>query len=171
MVRTVRGAPLTTPLPPVPPPAPAASSPTVRRIMQRNRSVDTKPEVLLRSLLHRHGLRFRKNVQLNIEGQRIRPDVVFGRLRMAVFVDGCFWHRCPVHGNDPRTHSWYWGPKLDRNVARDRLADAALRAAGWEVRRIWSHEDISRAAESLAIAIAQRRAADKTRASILRACD
>jgi DNA mismatch endonuclease (patch repair protein) len=127
--------------------------------MQGNRSVNSTPEVQLRSALHRHGLRFRKNVRLSVNGRSIRPDIVFSRLKIAVFVDGCFWHRCPEHGNDPRTHSGYWGPKLDRNVARDRLADATLTAAGWHVVRIWTHQDIAKAVENLSATVAQRRAA------------
>jgi DNA mismatch endonuclease (patch repair protein) len=78
---------------------------------------------------------------------RCRADVVFARARVAVFVDGCFWHRCPQHGTRPRTHSDYWQAKLDRNVARDRRNDDALTDAGWAVVRIWEHEDADAAAD------------------------
>lgn len=70
----------------------------------------------------------------------VRPDVVFTKSRVAVFVDGCFWHRCPEHGNEPRTNTGYWGPKLDRNVARDAAVNEALDYAGWTVIRGWEHE-------------------------------
>jgi DNA mismatch endonuclease (patch repair protein) len=107
--------------------------------MQGNRGIDTQPEFAVRSALHRRGLRFRTNVAAS--GGRCRADIVFPRQRIAVFVDGCFWHRCPEHGVSPRTNSSYWEAKLDRNVARDRRNDEALRAAGWTVVRVWEHDD------------------------------
>ena len=107
---------------------------------------DTKPEVALRSLLHRRGRRFRKDYRLDLADARVRPDLVFTRSRVAVFVDGCFWHVCPVHGREPTHNEWYWTPKLRRNVARDRIADAALAAAGWTVIRIWEHVPVEEAA-------------------------
>jgi DNA mismatch endonuclease (patch repair protein) len=72
--------------------------------------------------------------------RRIRPDIAFPTMRIAVFVDGCFWHMCPAHGTRPRTHGDYWGPKLTRNVARDREVDSVLADAGWHVVRLWEHE-------------------------------
>jgi DNA mismatch endonuclease (patch repair protein) len=108
--------------------------------MRRNPRRDTHPEVALRSELHRRGLRFRKDVPLRLPGRVVRPDIAFPRLRLAVFIDGCFWHACPVHGNQPRANSDYWRPKLARNVERDRIVDAALDAAGWRVLRAWEHE-------------------------------
>ncbi len=72
--------------------------------------------------------------------------MVFTRARLAVFVDGCFWHACPIHGTKPRVNQAYWGPKLARNVARDREENSALAAAGWRVLRIWEHEDVLDAA-------------------------
>ena len=82
--------------------------------MQANRRRDTKPELALRSELHRLGYRFRKDYRLQLEGLRVRPDVAFTLARVAVFVDGCFWHGCPEHGHEPRVKAWYWGPKLQR---------------------------------------------------------
>lgn len=96
---------------------------------------------MLRSELHGRGLRFRVDLPIRVPGRVVRPDVVFTRVHLAVFVDGCFWHRCLEHGNVPRANSGYWGPKLDRNVARDREVDSALSAAGWEVLRAWEHDD------------------------------
>ncbi len=77
----------------------------------------------------------------------MRPDVAFTRARLAVFVDGCFWHACPVHGNQPRTNTDYWRPKLARNVARDRAVDSALQVAGWRVLRAWEHESTASVAD------------------------
>lgn len=108
--------------------------------MRGNRKRDTRPEIELRSALHRAGLRFRKDFAVRPdEGRVIRVDVAFPRAHVAVFVDGCFWHRCPEHGNEPRSNSTYWGPKLARNVERDRGVDARLAAAGWRVVRVWEH--------------------------------
>lgn len=135
-------------LPAVPTP-PAASSPQVRAVMQGNRGLDTRPEVALRSALHRRGLRFFKARRPAPE-VGCRADVIFPAARVAVFVDGCFWHRCPEHGVSPTSNTTYWRAKLDRNVARDRKNDAALAAAGWRVVRIWEHEDPDAAAAAIA---------------------
>ena len=107
--------------------------------MQGNRSRDTKPELLLRSLLHARGLRYRVNHRLL--GTRYTADVVFTRARVAVFVDGCWWHKCPEHYKEPKSNTRYWLPKVDRNVARDAKVDALLDDAGWTVVRAWEHED------------------------------
>src|SRR5450759_5812654 len=94
--------------------------------MRAHRRTDTKPELALRSALHRRGYRFRKDHRLDLnDGARVRPDIAFTARKVAVFVDGCFWHVCPEHGRDPTVHAWYWAPKLRRNVERDRAADAA----------------------------------------------
>jgi len=108
--------------------------------MRRNPRRDTGPELAVRSELQRRGLRFRKDLPLRVRGRVVRPDVVFTRARLAVFIDGCFWHRCPQHGNVPRANGDYWRPKLERNVVRDRAVDAALGEAGWRVLRAWEHE-------------------------------
>jgi DNA mismatch endonuclease (patch repair protein) len=103
---------------------------------------DTRPERLLRSLLHRRGLRFRIDFPIRVAGARpIRPDVVFPRARLAVFVDGCWWHGCPEHGHRRSLHnSHYWGPKIAGNAARDRQHTKVLESAGWRVLRFWEHE-------------------------------
>ncbi len=139
------------PIPPAPPP----SSPGAAAVMRGNRGVDTRPESALRSVLHAMGLRFRKHA-LPERGLRCRADVLFPAARVAVFVDGCFWHRCPEHGTSPRTNSPYWRAKLDRNVERDRRNDAALAAAGWAVVRVWEHEDAAEAAGRIAYAVTRR---------------
>ena len=122
---------------------PYPTHPAVTAVMKGNRKTDTRPELALRSALHGSGLRFRKDHTVKVdEGRTIRVDVVFPRAKLAVFVDGCFWHRCPQHGTEPKSNTGYWGPKLDRNVERDRETDERLRRAGWEVLRIWEHETV-----------------------------
>lgn len=111
--------------------------------MQAIRRADTKPEVELRRTLHALGLRFRKDYRLDLAGGRVRPDIVFTRRRVAIFVDSCFWHVCPEHGRQPETNEWYWAPKLRRNVERDRANDQALADAGWTVVRVWQHEPMN----------------------------
>jgi DNA mismatch endonuclease (patch repair protein) len=108
--------------------------------MQANRRADTKPEVALRRQLHALGYRFRKDLSLTVNGVRARPDVVFTRRKIAIFVDGCFWHCCPEHGRAPTVNTWYWDDKLARNRDRDAKQAAALHAAGWTVLRLWEHE-------------------------------
>ncbi|UJW36510.1 very short patch repair endonuclease [Saccharothrix sp. AJ9571] len=111
--------------------------------MRANRRSDTKPEVALRKELHRLGYRYRKDMRLDLpEGVRVRPDIVFTARRIAVFVDGCFWHVCPEHGREPTSNEWYWTPKLRRNQERDRIATSSLEQAGWRVVRIWEHEPL-----------------------------
>lgn len=116
--------------------------------MRSNRA-DTGPERLLRSVLHRRGLRFRKNLRLDLGSRRVRPDIVFSRAAVAVFLDGCFWHRCPEHSTWPRSNAAFWEEKFRRNVARDRLDDDALRESGWRVIRVWEHEDLDLAAQRI----------------------
>ncbi len=122
--------------------------------MRRNPRRDTRPELAVRSELHRRGLRFRKDLPLRVPGRVVRPDVVFTRARLAVFVDGCFWHRCPEHGNVPKANGAYWQPKLERNVTRDRAVDAALTADGWRVLRAWEHEPPDDVATRVLVALA-----------------
>ncbi len=135
---------------PYPEPRDAAAA----KVGKGNRRTDTKPEVALRSELHRRGLRFRKDHPIRVEGRRsIRPDVVFTRSRVAVFVDGCFWHGCPEHQVVPKSNPDYWIPKLRRNIERDREVDAALEDDGWTVLRFWEHEALAQAAVVTALAI------------------
>lgn len=102
------------------------------------------------------GLRYRVDRQV-IPGLRRRADVVFVSARVAVFVDGCFWHQCPSHGNLPKANRTWWRAKLQRNVERDAETDARLKAAGWKVIRLWEHElrdDPDTAAHRVAEAVA-----------------
>jgi DNA mismatch endonuclease (patch repair protein) len=109
--------------------------------MQRQRRTGTKPEVALRRLLHARGLRYRVDAPLPVPGIRRRADLLFTRVQVAVFVDGCYWHGCPLHGTQPKANAEWWATKLDANVARDRDTDARLAAAGWTSVRVWEHED------------------------------
>lgn len=124
--------------------------------MRGNRRRDTRPELALRSALHRLGLRFRVDQLVEAEGIKVRPDIVFPRRRVAVFVDGCFWHVCPSHGTRPAANGAYWAPKLRRNQERDLRVNDRLTAAGWEVIRVWEHEPIEDAATMVAAKVARR---------------
>lgn len=122
--------------------------------MRANRRTGTKPEIVLRSALHRLGYRFRKDHRLALaDGVRVRPDIVFTARKVAIFVDGCFWHVCPEHGRQPASNEWYWTPKLARNMERDRLVSAALEHEGWRVVRIWEHEQLETAVDLATSAI------------------
>jgi DNA mismatch endonuclease (patch repair protein) len=138
--------------------------------MRGNRSKDTAPEVALRSELHRRGLRFRKHVPV-APGLRFRPDIVFPRARVAVECLGCFWHRCPTHGVSPKTNASYWGPKLDRNVERDRQNAAALAALGWELVMVWEHESPIEAADRIEALVLVRRIELRRRSPYARRID
>jgi DNA mismatch endonuclease (patch repair protein) len=122
--------------------------------MRANRRTDTKPELALRHALHRLGYRYRKDYRLDLAGgRRVRPDIAFTARKVAVFVDGCFWHACPEHGSKPRANQWYWGPKLIKNVERDRINDAALILAGWTVVRLWEHVPLDEAVAAVVAAL------------------
>lgn len=127
--------------------------------MLHNRARDTKPELAIRHEVHRRGLRYRVALR-PIEGIRRSADLVFPRARVAVFVDGCFWHQCPEHFRMPATNRDYWEPKLEGNVVRDRQTDDLLRADGWTVVRVWEHELAVEAATRIEDAV---RALDRTR--------
>lgn len=145
---------------PYPEPKDAAAT----RIGKANPRTGTKPEARLRSALHRRGVRFRKDHLLRAGAVRVRPDLVFTRWKLAVFVDGCFWHQCPEHGRVPKSNPSYWVPKLQANVERDRRADAALLDEGWVVLRIWEHEDVSAAADLVEATLTKQRAGPGIRA-------
>jgi DNA mismatch endonuclease, patch repair protein len=118
--------------------APAASSPSVRRVMQAVKRQDTAAEILLRRRLHSAGLRFRKEVSPE-PGLRCKADVVFPRQKVCVFIDGCFWHRCPAHFKLPRANSAWWGEKIQATVERDGRQQQLLESRGWTVLRFWEH--------------------------------
>lgn len=118
-----------------------ASSPEIRQRMQRQKTRDTEPELAVRRRLHAAGLRYRVDVAPLPELTR-RADVVFGPARVALFIDGCFWHGCPTHGTrTTKSNAAYWSEKIVRNQARDRDTDAKLEDAGWLSVRVWEHEN------------------------------
>jgi DNA mismatch endonuclease (patch repair protein) len=119
---------------------PSASNPSVRRRMQATRRRDTPLERQIRSMLHRLGYRFRVDIS-PLPTHRSRADIVFSRFRVAVYVDGCFWHGCPIHGTWPKANRDWWRDKIETNRRRDRTSTEALLASGWAVVRIWEHED------------------------------
>lgn len=116
--------------------------------MQSNRSRDTTPEIAVRSALHRRGLRFRKHVR-PIQGLACTADVVFPRHRLAVFVDGCYWHSCPEHATTPITNGAWWRAKLTATRERDKRNTEALTEAGWHVLRVWEHEEAELVADKI----------------------
>jgi DNA mismatch endonuclease (patch repair protein) len=146
------------------PRAPKASSPAVRAAMQGNRKRDTRPELAIRSELHRRGLRYRVDAR-PIRTLRCKADIVFRPKKVAVFVDGCFWHGCPDHGTSPKTNAAYWRAKIGRNVERDRVNEAELGAAGWTVIRVWEHETPADAAARIARVLNRRVNAEKVQGS------
>ncbi|WP_295572343.1 very short patch repair endonuclease [uncultured Microbacterium sp.] len=125
-----------------------ASSEAARRTMVANRRRDTQPELRVRRLLHAAGLRYTVDAR-PVPTLRGRADMVFSRRRVAIFIDGCFWHGCPLHGVQPKTNAPYWGPKLARNRERDVQVTAELTALGWTVLRFWEHESPEWVAETV----------------------
>lgn len=120
--------------------------------MARTGRRDTVAELRLRSELHRRGYRYRVDYP-PLRGVRRRADIVFTRRRLAVFVDGCFWHGCTEHATWPKNNAAWWRAKLEDNRRRDRDTDRRLREAGWCVLRVWEHEDPAQAAERIASAL------------------
>lgn len=125
--------------------------------MQAIRSRDTKPEWLIRRLVHAQGLRYRVAAK-PLPDLRRTADMVFRSTQVAVFIDGCYWHGCPEHYVPPKTNSGYWSDKVVRNVTRDRDTDQRLTEAGWLVLRFWEHEPAEKCAAEIAAAVLKRRA-------------
>lgn len=136
--------------------APPVSSLGARRRMQATRQRDTRAEVAVRSALHRLGLRYRLDRNL-LAGLRRRADIIFSAARIAVFVDGCFWHGCPIHGTWPKANAEWWRSKIEANQRRDADTDEKLAAAGWIVVRVWEHEEPEKAAERIALLVQSRK--------------
>jgi DNA mismatch endonuclease, patch repair protein len=125
-----------------------ASSPAVRAVMRANKGRDTRPELALRSAIHARGLRYRVG-QRPVPEIRRTADIVFPRARVAVFVDGCFWHGCPEHHRPAKRNAEFWTGKIAGNIARDADTDERLRRAGWLVVRVWEHEAPAVAADRI----------------------
>jgi DNA mismatch endonuclease (patch repair protein) len=140
----------------------APSSPHATATMRANRGRDTAPELALRAALHRRGLRFYKDRRVVLRpGWQVRPDIVFPRLHVAVFVDGCYWHGCTTHRTIPVSNSEFWTTKIEGTRKRDAEQTKWLKAAGWTVLRIWEHEDTDDAVARVtdAVSLMERRIA------------
>ncbi|MEB8337893.1 very short patch repair endonuclease [Streptomyces endophyticus] len=125
--------------------------------MSKQASKDTGAELAVRRLLHAAGLRYR--LEYRVPGMaRRRIDVAFTSAKVAVLIDGCFWHGCPQHATRPKANAEWWREKLDRNMARDRETTEHLRAMGWEVLRFWEHESPPDVARRVSAAVERRRA-------------
>lgn len=133
-----------------------ASSPVARKIMQANRSKDTEPELAIRRAVHALGLRYQVSVR-PLPGVRRSVDILFPRVKVAVFVDGCFWHGCPEHYREPASNVEFWRHKVARNRARDLETTELFRLSGWVVLRFWAHDDPVLAADEIRRAVGQRR--------------
>ncbi|MFB7616006.1 very short patch repair endonuclease [Kitasatospora sp. NPDC056181] len=133
-----------------------ASSAGTRRSMRANKGKDTRPELRLRSLVHAAGLRYRVSAR-PLAGLRRTADLVFPGVKVAVFVDGCFWHCCPEHGTTPASHQKFWSDKLNRTRERDIETNRALKEAGWTVIRIWEHTEPEVAAETVVATVGAAR--------------
>lgn len=126
-----------------------ATNQAVRNSMQGNKSRDTKPEMVVRRHLHAAGLRYRVHAR-PIKDWNRRADIVFPKAKIAVFVNGCFWHGCPKHYVTPKTNKNYWTPKIQRNIERDQETFKRLKSEGWLVFPIWEHENLEMKAEKIA---------------------
>lgn len=134
-----------------------ASSPSSRAVMRANRGRDTRPERALRSAVHALGMRYRVAAR-PLPDVRRTADLVFSRVKVAVFLDGCFWHGCPDHHRKATgATAEFWATKIDGNKRRDADTDQRLRGAGWEVVRIWEHEDPGQAARRVAACVQNRK--------------
>ena len=128
--------------------------------MSRQRRTGTKPEVLVRQILHARGIRYRVNTALE-SGMRCKADLSWRGLRLAVFIDGCFWHGCPEHATRPKANEAWWAEKLDGNIRRDRRTDQQLIDRGWRVLRFWEHERPDEVADSICDTLAELRATQR----------
>lgn len=138
--------------------SPTASSPAVSARMSRQASRDTQPEMTVRRLLHADGLRYR--VHYPVPGMPRRSmDIAFSKLRIAVFLDGCYWHGCPEHATHPRANAEWWRTKLNRNISRDRETTDLLTVAGWAVLRFWEHEPADEIVSRIEAEVLSRRSA------------
>lgn len=123
--------------------------------MISNKGRDTSIELRVRRELFARGLRYRVNFRPE-PGLRRTADIVFTHRRLAIFIDGCFWHGCPEHFMAPKANAAYWGPKITANVERDLDTNEHLGAAGWEVLRFWEHEPVPDVVERIATRVSSR---------------
>ncbi len=132
--------------------------------MLANRGRDTLPELAVRSGLHRRGLRYRVNARPE-PALRRTADLVFVGARVAVFIDGCFWHGCPQHATRPQKNAEWWAAKLDRNKERDTDTSRQLEQSGWLVLRFWEHEPTEKIVDAVEDAVRARQTASVGRRS------
>jgi len=130
------------------PDTPKPSSPEISRRFRRTRQTGTSAEMAIRRELHRRGFRYRVGYKVNSKPRRV-ADIVFTRYRLAVFIDGCFWHGCPTHGTWPKNNAAFWRDKIEANRQRDYDTNRRLEEAGWHVLRVWEHEAPVEAADRI----------------------
>ncbi|WP_096906181.1 MULTISPECIES: very short patch repair endonuclease [Dietzia] len=135
---------------------PAASSETVRVNMSRQKRRDTGCEMAVRRILHAEGIRYRVDFR-PLRDERFRVDIGWRKYKLAVFIDGCFWHGCPEHGTVPKSNRTWWASKLYENQQRDRRVLATLEDAGWIAVRFWEHEPPRSIAHSIITLVQSRR--------------
>ena len=135
---------------------PVPSSAAALKRMQAAKPNDTAPEKALRSILHKKGLRYQVDTRPVKELNR-RADIVFRSVKVAIFVDGCFWHGCPIHGTQAKANAEFWKNKIKQNQLRDTNTNKQLKKAGWRVVRAWEHEDSRKTAEKIYSIVMKRR--------------
>lgn len=133
------------------------SSPEASRRMAKVRQKGTEAELALRRELYRMGLRYRVGYQVLKKPRRV-ADIAFPGLKLAVFVDGCFWHGCPAHASWPKQNAEFWRAKIETNRARDADTGERLTASGWQVMRFWAHESPEEAAEKVLATVTKLKA-------------
>lgn len=138
------------------PPSPRATNYVAQQTMRANRRRDTKAELAVRRRLHRAGARYRVDYAPDPTDRRRKADIVFTRTRIAVFIDGCFWHGCPLHFIPPKSNTDYWAPKIAGNRRRDAATRSRLESLGWTVLRFWEHEDPDDVAQSILAFVASK---------------
>jgi len=143
-------------------PGPFPVSEAVRKRFQRQRQRDTACEIALRRLLHEAGMRYRVGIA-PVRGLRRRADIVFPGAKLAIFVDGCFWHGCTEHRTVPKNNRGWWQAKIDGNRARDRDTDERLAAEGWLAVRIWEHDSLDEAVARISSLVDARRTQSRRR--------
>ena len=129
----------------------------VSKRMKANRRRDTEYELGVRRAIFHRGLRYRVDFPIKTRNRVVRPDVVFPRLKIAVFLDGCFWHSCPAHGTSPQANYEYWSQKFQRNRERDEADVRSLSSEGWSVKRFWEHSPACEIAHRIVLMVSNRR--------------
>lgn len=132
-------------------------------VMRANKGSGTQPEMAIRSMLHGLGYRYRVNFRVQAGHRKCRPDIVFTKAKLVVFIDGCFWHHCPQHGKVPKSNINFWQQKFERNRVRDQKDTEALTSHGWKVLRLWEHTGTAEAVQSIIMALSPTQGASLRR--------